>query len=95
MLFRSRLSASGEVSLTEIIRRLSIEPCRVFGLPYGGLAVGAPADLVLFDATAEWTVDTTQFLSKGKNTPLEGHRLRGLVGATLVEGEVVFERTGL
>ena len=38
----------------------------------------------------EWLVDTQQFQSKGKNTPLQGTLLRGKVVATLVEGRPVF-----
>lgn len=90
-----RLSQAGGLSVSDIIRRLSPEPCRVFGIPYGSLAVGAPADVVLFDPDAEWTVDASRFLSKGKNTPLDGQRLRGMVVTTLVSGEAVFERGSL
>ena len=57
----------------------------------GSLAVGAPADVVVFDPDAEWTVEPERFASKGKNTPLAGRRLRGRVVATLYEGKVVFE----
>jgi len=56
----------------------------------GSLAVGAPADVVVFDPEAEWTVEPERFASKGKNTPLAGRRLRGRVVATVYEGKVVF-----
>ena len=90
-----RLATLGGVTIPDIVRRLGPEPCRVFGLPYGSLEVGAQADVVLFDPDAEWTVDVTQFLSKGKNTPLDGQRLRGRVIATLVAGEIVYERASV
>jgi dihydroorotase len=88
-----QLVEGGEIALADVIRRLTSEPCRTFGLPYGSLAVGAPADLVIFDPGATWVVDTSRFYSKGKNTPLEGRTLQGRVRATLVDGQVVYART--
>jgi dihydroorotase len=85
-----KLVAAGQISLTEVIRRLTIAPAQTFGLPYGTLAVGAPADLIVFDPDATWTVDVDRFASRGKNTPLDGHTLNGRVLATIVDGAVVY-----
>lgn len=89
-----QLVESGQLTLGDVIRRLTLEPCRIFDLPYGTLAPGASADLVIFDPGTSWTVDASAFYSKGKNTPLDGRTLRGQVVATLVEGRVVYERNG-
>jgi dihydroorotase len=67
-------------------------PAAVFRLPGGRLAPGAPADVTVFDPDREWNVDPQQLFSKGKNTPLAGHFLRGQVLYTVVGGDVVFER---
>jgi dihydroorotase len=56
-----------------------------------GLAVGAPADLVLFDADARATVDPSRFASRGRHTPFAGHDLPGRVLATVVAGRLAFE----
>jgi dihydroorotase len=48
--------------------------------------------VAIFDPEREWCVDPQQLRSKGKNTPLAGHILRGQVVATIVGGEVVHER---
>ena len=58
---------------------------------YASLTPGTPADLVLFDPDAGWTVDVNKFASMGRNTPLDGVTLRGRVGATVVGGRIVFE----
>ena len=61
------------------------------GTDTGTLKAGAPADVTIFDPDAEWTVDSSSFASKGKNTPLDGATLKGKVVATIVGGEVVYE----
>ena len=48
-------------------------------------------DITVFDPDAEWTVDSGRFVSKGKNTPLNGQVLKGKVMATVVTGELVFQ----
>jgi dihydroorotase len=80
--------------LSILIERLTVGPARVLGPAFAELATlkpGTPADVVLFDPDWEWVVDTGEFASKGKNTPLEGTRLKGYVVATLVEGRAVFQ----
>ena len=62
---------------------------RIAGL--GTLSIGAPADVTVFDPDAKWTVDPAAFASKGKNTPLAGHTLRGRVVATVYGGRVVWQ----
>lgn len=85
-----KLVHEGRMTLIELVERLTSGPARVFRLPYGGLAAGAPADLVIFDPDEQWVVEPRQFLSKGKNTPLGGWALRGRVIATLAEGKLVY-----
>lgn len=80
----------GELSLSTMIRYLTVEPARVMKLPHGTLRKGADADVTIFDPRAEWVVDPERFISKGKNSPLAGATLRGRVCATLVGGKVVY-----
>jgi dihydroorotase len=82
----------GVLSLSELVQRMSTEPAQVFHLDAGTLQVGKPADVVIFDPTAAWTVDPTQFYSKSRNTPYAGHTLTGRVERTVVGGRTVFER---
>jgi dihydroorotase len=89
-----QLVRSGDLALVDLIRRLTTEPARVFSLPYGRLSPGATADVTIFDPDASWRVDAARFVSKGKNTPLDGHSLNGHVLATIVEGEVVYRAAG-
>ena len=88
----TELVEPGVLTLPELIRRMSTTPARIFNLPGGTLAVGAPADVVVFDPAAEWEVEPGAFFSRSRNTPFAGRRLRGRAEATIVRGELVFER---
>ena len=83
---------AGRLDLPLAIEKLTWAPARAFGLPHGTLQPGHTADLVVFDPDEEFVVDPAAFLSKGKNTPLAGMPMRGVVHHTIVEGRVVFER---
>ena len=86
------------ISMSTLVDRLTVGPSRVLGPSfeqYATLEAGSPADLVLFDPNLEWTVDTSQFASKGRNTPLQGVNLKGRVLATMVEGRLVHQDFGV
>ena len=85
-----RLYHSGDLTLPQLFRAMSLNPAKRLGLPGGRLSVGAPADLVLFDADAPFVMDRSKLQSKSKNTPFDGARLQGKVLATFVAGQPVF-----
>ena len=83
----------GRISLLSLVERLTVGPAKVLGDGYGPLATlaaGTPADLVIFDPGVEWTVDAAEFASKGRNTPLDGTKLRGRALATIFGGKFTF-----
>jgi len=89
-----RLVHSRAISLAELIAALSHRPAQAWALPYGTLAPGSAADVVVLDPDQAWVVDPERFLSKGKNSPLGGQTLRGTVVLTIANGEIVY-RNGL
>ncbi len=83
-----------KLSLVTLISKLTCEPAKILGSKQGKLgtlAVGAPADVTIFDPDREWVVDTKEFASKGKNTPLEDEKLKGKVIATIYGGKIVYK----
>ncbi len=81
----------GELSLNTLIARLTSQPARILRYEkLGTLEVGAPADITIIDPDREWIVDTRNFASRGKNTPLAGSVLKGRVTATLFQGKPVY-----
>ena len=85
---------AGSSRCPTLVNRMSVMPARIFGLQGGSLAPGSPADVVVFDPKAEWTVRPERFYSKSRNTPFAGRRLRGRAETTVVRGQVVFARGG-
>jgi dihydroorotase len=81
---------NSKLDLTTIIKKLTSDPAEFLGSNLGTLKVGRPADVTVFDLDEDWKVDTSLFLSKGKNTPLDGATLTGKVKATFYSGENVY-----
>jgi dihydroorotase len=84
-----QLAQVGRVPLQTLVSKLTVEPSQTFGLPTGTLAPGAPADIAILDLDANWTVEPDEFASKGKNTPIAGYTLPGMVVMTFVDGKLV------
>jgi len=86
-----RLWHAEQITLPQLWRAMSYNPAQRLGLPCGRLAVGAPADLVLFDPHAPFVMDRATLQSKSRNTPFDGVRMQGKVLATYVSGACVYE----
>jgi len=78
------------LSLSSAIEAMSIRPARILGAgEHGGpIEPGRPANLVVFDPVAEWTVEPP-FVSRSRNSAFLGTRLRGRVMYTALRGELV------
>ncbi|CAK0771714.1 Dihydroorotase-like protein [Gammaproteobacteria bacterium] len=86
-----RLVNDGILDLSTLIARLSWQPARILGQPYGTLQPEARADVCIFDPNRHWTLDSTRLISRGHNTPFHGWKLRGRVIHTIMEGKRVFD----
>ncbi len=81
----------GVLDLRTLLAKMTCNPAKLLGLPYGEVAQGKPADLIVFSDTVEWTVDKRTFASKGRNTPFDGFKLKGKNLLTIVAGKVVYQ----
>ena len=84
----------GHLTWTEVIRKLTVEPAKLLGIPKGTLRPGADADLTIIDPTTPWTIDPTKFHSKSRNTPYGGWEVRGRAHTVIVAGEVRYTLDG-
>ncbi|MDQ3985243.1 MAG: dihydroorotase [Actinomycetota bacterium] len=84
----TELVHSGDMTLMTAVDRLSTGPAGVLGLTeHGGpIAPGRPANFVVFDPDAAWTVDPAGFHSKSRNTPFKGRELKGRVRHNFLRG---------
>jgi dihydroorotase len=79
------------IALPEALARITTRPAAVLGSDAGHLAVGAVADVCLFDPALHWRVEPAALKSQGKNTPFVGLEVGGKVRVTIVAGKVVHE----
>ncbi|MDA8354443.1 MAG: dihydroorotase [Firmicutes bacterium] len=90
-LLYTHLVQTGELTLAQLVDRMSRIPAERFELPGGVLKEGGIADLTVIDLEEERPVEPERFASKGKNTPFAGWKAKGWPVVTLVEGKVVWE----
>ncbi|HEV2646740.1 MAG TPA: dihydroorotase [Acidobacteriaceae bacterium] len=77
--------------LARVLELMSWRPAELIGLRgQGSMRVGSVADVVVFDAGAEWSFAAKNSRSKSKNTPFDGARMLGRVKVTVCGGRVVF-----
>lgn len=81
----------GHLTLSQVIEKMTIAPAKILGLPTGTLQNGAPADVTIFEAETNWTLDKNTLASKSKNTPYDGHEMTGRVVTTIVDGKVIYK----
>ena len=85
------LHHKGKLSLVEVLKKLTSAPAAILRLPFGRIAKGAPADLVLFDPDRPWIVDAKKFRSKSKNSPFDEMPVMGKVLRTVVAGRTLYD----
>ncbi len=76
------------IPLIDVINLMTLSPAKLTGLRQGRLKKGYPADLVIVDLNGERTVDRMKFVSKGKNSPFHGIKLKGWPVKTIVRGAI-------
>lgn len=86
------LVEDGSLSPMRLVDALSTAACRVGRLEGGSLREGERADLTLLDPELGWTVKQEALRSRSHNTPLLETEVKGAVLATVVGGDVVYER---
>jgi len=82
------------MSMSKIIARLTHIPARILNVPAGTLSPGQAADICIFDPDRYWTVQSSQLVSRGRNTPFLNWELQGRVTHTLLDGHIVYSPAG-
>jgi dihydroorotase len=91
-LVMKELVQGGILTLPQVVEKMSAAPARLVGLTNKGeIAEGKEADLVVVDLDREWTVKAEDFVSRSKNSPFVGWKLKGKVVTTICGGKVVYQ----
>jgi len=82
------------MSPMQLAKCMSYNPAKVLGRDkeLGGLAEGYLADIAIVAPEEEYVINPEEFLSKGRNTPFGGKKVKGRVYMTLCEGKITYER---
>lgn len=81
----------GYISYLDMVRLMSYTPAKLLHLDTRGqIKEGFTADLTIFDPNIEYIYEKESIVSKSKNTPFIGKKLKGLVQYTIVGGEVKY-----
>lgn len=86
----TELVKTGYLTPIQMVEKLSVNPAGILGIDKGCLAVGKTADLVIADMEKEYVIDKSTFVSKGKNTPFHGKKVKGRIETTIVSGKIVY-----
>ncbi len=89
-LIMDRFVRTGIITLSRLVQLCSVNPARILKLERGTLAKSAWADITLLDPELDFQVRSENFLSRSRNTPYEGWRLRGGAVGTIVKGRVAW-----
>lgn len=79
----------GHLTMMELLEKMTINPARLYHLPYGTIEEGAAADFVLFNPDETWI--PTEYASKSSNSPFTGKELYGKIKYTICRGKIVYQ----
>jgi dihydroorotase len=78
------------IPLMRLVEMFSTRPAQILGLRgKGRISAGADADLTILNLHQEVTVDVRTLVSKSRNNPFDGWKLRGVPQMTIRGGRVV------
>lgn len=81
----------GEMSMLDVIERLTVAPARILDLDCGRIVKGGSADLVIFDPNIAGRIELSAFHSKSKNSAFEGRPVEGRIWRTVYRGRMVYD----
>lgn len=96
--FETALSATitylidkGYISYLDMVKLTSYNPAKILGIDRGTIEKGKTADITIFDPNKEYIYTEEMIVSKSKNTPYIGKKLKGEVKYTIVKGKIVYK----
>lgn len=81
----------GYISYLEMVKLMSYNPARLINIDKGIIQEGKDADFTIFNPDIEYVYTEDMIVSKSKNSPFIGKKLKGKVMYTIVGGKVVYK----
>ena len=81
----------GYISYLDLVKLTSYNPAKLLKIDKGSIEEGKIADITIFDSDEEYVYTKEMIVSKSKNSPFIGKKLKGKVKYTIVNGRVVYE----
>lgn len=88
----TNLVDKGYISYLDMVKLTSYNAAKILGIDRGVIEEGKIADITVFDPNKEYVYNKEDIVSKSKNTPFIGKKLKGEVRYTIVNGNVVYKR---
>ncbi len=82
------LVKSGRLTLCELSKLMSANPSSILKIGGGEIKEGKVADLAIVDLENQYTIDSSKFASKGKNSLFNSWEVCGSVDSVIVEGKI-------
>ena len=82
-----------KMNWSDVIAKFTINPAKIFSIDKDGIGeikIGEYANIVIFDPNEEWQLNKEDIVSKSKNTPLIGVKLKAKVKYTIHNGKLVY-----
>lgn len=87
----TELVLTGILTPMQMVEKMSYNPARIAGIDRGTLLPGRKADITVMNPDKEFIIDRNAFVSKGKNTPFDGRKVKGVVEYTFADGRIVYQ----
>ncbi len=86
-----RLVRKNVITLADAIRKMSLAPRQILGLPLPEIKPGAPANLTIIDPDKIWTYEVGHTCSMSTNTPFHGHTFTGKATGVINKNRIFLE----
>ncbi|MDO9067753.1 MAG: dihydroorotase [Deltaproteobacteria bacterium] len=88
-----KLVEDGVLAINQLVEKMSYNPSEILGLKRGTIKAGSVADITIVDPAVEWMVEKEKLVSKSKNSPFIGWKVKGAASATILAGVIVHTRS--
>ncbi|MDR7870884.1 MAG: dihydroorotase [Tissierellaceae bacterium] len=85
----TNLVKKNHLTLLELLKKMTINPAKLYNLDCGTLSIGSNADIVIFSEEESYVVE--EFKSKSSNSPFIGETLCGKIKYTICKGNMVYK----